>query len=253
VVRPLLLIEKIKENINFKPFAKLKDWNEFVVSTPAHTFFNYFSMKIVSDYVVMTIVRDKKDDFLLDSFLKQVSNIDFGIPKDFVKKSGMTFPNTSMDGFILLPYQYHNEFKTIDEELHKKTIVILPIHHSEFRGDETVDEVNIIRRDFITTIDWTRDITPQVKMRFKNFKSTTGSVGNKLGFAKLKDISSELSKLNNLKDKQSFIELENYKNEFIRIELNNQKEIEISDLNKEKKFIGDKITSFSFIKNFLTN
>jgi hypothetical protein len=248
-----MLIEKIKKNIDFKPFAKFKDWNEFVVSTPSHTFFNYFNMKIVNGYAVMTAVRDKKDDFLLDSFLKQVSNIDFNIPKDFVKKSGITFFNTNMDGFIVLPYQYHNEFKTIDEELHKKTIVILPIHHSEFRGDETVDEVNILRRDFITTIDWTSDITPQVKMRFKNFKSATGSVGNKLGFAKLKDITNELSKLNNLKDKQSFIELENYKNEFIRIVLNSQKEIEISDQNKEKKFIGDKITSFSFIKDFLIN
>jgi hypothetical protein len=248
-----MLIEKLKKSINFKPFAKFKDWNEFVVTTPSHSFFNYFNLKIVDGYVVTTVVRNKKDDILLDSFLEQLSNIDIDTPKNLIKKSISPLPNSNMDSFMIFPYQYHNEFKSIDEELHKKTILVLPIHHSEFRGDETIDEINILRRDFITTIDWTRDITPQIKMRFKNFKSATGSVGNKLGLAKVTDISSELSKLQNLKDKQSFIELENYKNEFVRIILNSQKEIEIADRSEEKKFVGDKIAAFSFIKEFLTN
>lgn len=248
-----MLIEKIKNNINFKPFGKLKDWNEFVVNTPSHKFYYYFNTKIISNYVVLTVIRDKKDDLLLNFFLEYISNIDMDVSKSLIKESTPPFPNSNMDGFIVLPCLYHNEFKTIDEELHKKTILVLPIHHSEFRGDETIDEVNLLRRDFILTIDWTRDITPQFKMRFKNFKSGTGSVGNKLGFARLKDINTELNKLQNLKDKQSFIELENYKNEFIRIVLNSSKEIEICDQDKNKKFTGDKIAAFNFIKHFLTS
>lgn len=181
--------------------------------TPSHKFIYIFISK--NDFIINIAVRDFLDINIISKLSEKISklNID-NIPENIQKIQDVNFVGLNFNSLMLLPPSYHIMGYEDTEEIPflENTIIAFPIYHCEFSGNETPDEIKYMRRDIVSTIDWNREITPKIKIRYKNFITKSKTVGNRFYLSKESTL---INEINDLKDDKSFIELENYSNKII--------------------------------------
>src|SRR5262249_37378461 len=101
-------------------------------------------------------------------------------------------------------------FEHENRELSSRTCEVFPMFRCEFSGEETCELIDLIRHDFVVTIDWKRQPSPLVYLRFRNTKTGIRSTGNTMG---LTSADCFFEQLHELAGEDSFIEAKNYKGE----------------------------------------
>ena len=121
----------------------------------------------------------------------------------------------AFDSVLVLNGSYHRSYEHFSNELNQHTLEAFPILRCEFTGSETVDEMEGIRRYGPCTIDWHREPSPYVKMRFHNQKTGASSFGKQLWYTKARNAEDELLELTD--EPKSFVEIMNFLGEWVRI------------------------------------
>jgi hypothetical protein len=120
----------------------------------------------------------------------------------------------SFTHLLLVPPTYHQYFKGILDAKRTGLVQCLPIYRCEFSGTETVDEFTQMRRHAIDTINWSREITPKVVMRFENPRTSAGT-GDHGVISTWKVLLREIDNLSGVNG--GFIECRNWMNRTMKI------------------------------------
>jgi hypothetical protein len=160
-----------------------------------------------------------------------------------------SFAETQMNAAIFLGPAYHASFKANTPHIHSKTTISFPIYNCEFMGNESANEVMLMRRDFVSTVDWNRKPYPKIYLRFDNPKTKGGTIGTKLGLAKLDTVEREVQDLSGVK--AGFIDVLNFRNIFARIVSPKRNFYYIYDNNENLMFSGELQSTLSTLKTFL--
>jgi hypothetical protein len=115
---------------------------------------------------------------------------------------------------VLAPSNFHGYFKGGLDNKRDKLILCVPTHKSEFCGNESIEEFNLMRREIVPTLDWNRKVSPKISLRFDNPK-TCGGTGDSYVLVKNEILSLEIDNLNGVSS--GFIEVLNYGGDVIEI------------------------------------
>ncbi|KAF2334672.1 hypothetical protein [Flavobacterium ginsenosidimutans] len=228
-------------------------WYCYRVVTPIYVFTHFINFSSIKGKLLLLIVRGELSEKKICEFLKIVDENNKNIQFDkFVKLNNIFYNEMEMNGIAFLPYKYHSIFETQDKDLYLNTIVTFPIYNCEFNGNESSEEVKLLRRDIVSTIDWDREVSPIIKIRYNNLKTGSRTRGNKFYFVSLNVVLNELDNLQNDDFPDSFVELENYKDEYIHVSALNSSVFLI--VNKNRTIVlQDKIQKIKdFTIDFLT-
>ena len=155
------------------------------------------------DFLVVS--ENLEDDVFASSILSALPKvqIDSELMLYDIPENGYGFSN-----LLLAPSEFHAYFKGRLDDKRKELILCLPIHKSEFSGNESVDEFYLMRRSLIPSLNWKRDVCPKISLRFDNPK-TRGGTGDGYVLAKYDTV---LKEIDNIRDvDKGFIEIKNYK------------------------------------------
>ncbi len=105
-----------------------------------------------------------------------------------------------------------------------------------------------MRKEFVSTLDWNRQISPKILMRYDNSKTRAKSIGSKRGLANQTTLFRELQNL--IGAEGSFVEVENYQGQLCLITTENEHfKIVTEDSTKNKTI--ERADIGEFIRNFL--
>jgi hypothetical protein len=181
--------------------------------TPAHTFSTLIMpVRDTQEYYVLT-ARDSFNETLgkgVFEFLagRHVSR-DLMCPITIL--AGLSCPPYAFDSVVVLGPVAHHKFQTENNNLHSRSFEIFPVFRCEFSGTEHPDLIDEIRHTCVDTLDWTRQPSPQVYIRFNNTKSQARTEGAKWVLTKIGPVLHELEELGD--QTGSFVEIKNYKGE----------------------------------------
>lgn len=108
---------------------------------------------------------------------------------------------------ILAPKDFHGYLKGRLDEERDRLILCLPVHKGEFSGTEQIDDFFLLRRGIVDTLNWERDPSPQVQIRFDNPSTGVGTAGAYV-LVKYQYLLHEIDKLEGVEE--GFIEILNY-------------------------------------------
>ena len=202
--------------------------------TQLHSF-KYFHI-IMNNYVIDVTVRDFQDKSTIVAFCKKIDALNLEWIPQIVKLEKMLFDNLHFDSLLLLPSEYHimGYEEEEEKEILQRTVLAIPIYHCEFSGNENIEDVKNLRRDYINTIDWNRTITPKLKIKYKNYTTKSATIGKN---NKLSDTKTLMNEIDALRDDLSFVEFENYKGIYFKVKWDKNK-ISIIQ-NQDLIFVGD--------------
>jgi hypothetical protein len=187
--------------------------------TPAHEFTTVMAPLIDHQYFSDLASRDFFDPVLAASVLDFVSGHTSGLtPKrpvtildKFSPPPGYAFESVAvLSPYAAKQYEYENA------RLSLRTFVVFPIYRCELSGDESAEEIDMIRHEFLDSLDWRRLPCPKISMAFQNKKTGVRSKRAKLGLAKLGDLLAEIDDLHDANG--SWIKLQNFIGQICRIQ-----------------------------------
>ena len=185
------------------------NWKMYRVRTPAHRFTHFLKWFPDENLCVQFSVRDNFSALMplnlaqfTDAHLSELS-CKKKIAK--IEAEGTLGPFSAV---VYIAPECHSAFKVQIPRLYEQTLVGFPVFDCEFSGDESVEEIICIRRDFLASVDWRRDPVPKILMRYKNHKTKSNSVGGAFGLASLEVLVNEVLNLEGAVD--STVEVINY-------------------------------------------
>jgi len=160
------LRQALEKHYQLKRAVEGCDWWTYAVVTPRHRFTNVIRLITATDgeLCVCTTVRDEFSQLELEALLAfldehlEVVSVSIGLRL----LEGFRGPQPHFDAVALLGPTYHSQYEAEEPRLHSRTIVALPIARFELSGAETADELRQLRRDFVSTIDWSRAPSPKI-------------------------------------------------------------------------------------------
>lgn len=199
------------------PFPEVTGAFLYQDQTPSHKFTTVIAS--VNDGLCMRLTaRDHFDRDLatvvLNAVLHKQSII--SVAKPIVIIDGLAVPSYTFDSVAVLSPSCANSYRHTSGILNKRTFAVFPIHRCELSGDEPPDLIELIRHDFLPSLDWTRGPCPKILMAFNNTATGSGSTDTQPRLAQMKDLMCELEALDGAEE--SWIILENYKHQRCRIE-----------------------------------
>jgi hypothetical protein len=188
--------------------------------TPAHHFINVIKPLPDSDTFVFTSARDSFDGGLCAAMMQFADQQEPSLRNRALDRGvsiveGFQHDGYGFDSIVLFGPAYHAIYKEVDSWLHAHAIEICPIYRCEFVGDESPDEAAVVRRYGACTIDWTREPSPIVYMRWRNYVTDAGSVGQDFVYQSQRVLLSELRELS--RDAKGWIEFQNFRREKCRV------------------------------------
>jgi len=215
-----MLLDELQEYCEISTIRGMKDWYFYSNKTPAFIFTHYLNFSLLEGHIIKVSIRGEMEVEAVYEFLKSIDKyINAECAKRIVKITNIAYKETNFDAVLFIPSSYHTSFATYSDRLHQKTIDVFPIYHCEFSGDESPDTAKFLRQDIVSTVNWNREKSPKIKLRYKNNKTKSGTIGRELYLDKWNNLSHELNSLQDCTDSSSFIEVENYKNEYIHISI----------------------------------
>jgi len=187
----------------------------FDTVTGAHTFTSVVANVLGTSHLILTMSRDYFDTNLATDIVgfMRAQRHELDSTTDFLVVSGFASPGYLFDCLLILWPSMHRYFTGDSDSLHLHTLVALPIFHCEFTNSDTPDLVGLVRRKYVNSLDWDREPSPRVWIRYQN--SITRSVGKGLGLIKVEDSLVQIHRLE--EDPYQFADVKNYLNEQIRI------------------------------------
>lgn len=202
----------IVQELGHKFKLKRADFNTSVflmeTKTPAHSFIRLIAPVENTDCFFTLTSRDFFDVSLAQSIVN-FANANSLCIEDGASKiiEGFHANNYGFDRLLLIN-ELGGRFAEASPKLDKKTFEIMPIYRCEFVGDEDLELIDLIRHNFVTTIDWKRGPKPIVKARYRTTNSGERSIGNKFGLTRLEVILQVIPKLREMEG--SFLDMKNY-------------------------------------------
>lgn len=184
--------------------------NDCVVAqnkTPSHVFYTAFS--VIGGCVVAIPSRDKlyADDLVLlaNEVRNQLSRESFHenmlllVPYD-------GFGQISAKHYCVAGAAFHDTLSARFPDIQPCSAVAFPVHRCEFSGTESPEIFKLMRKEFVSTLDWNRVPACKAIMAFAN--NATGVKATNRGLAKVDAVRVQLKSLG-CRDK-SHIDIENY-------------------------------------------
>jgi hypothetical protein len=245
------LIETIGSLQELKPYNDSPCWFSYSNKTPRYCIVSFCRIADHDNFVVLVNIRNSFAPQALNRFLKLIDDKIQGlVPAKTIDK--LTNPVTSdhrFDCWIALGPSAHNNFRIQNASVHARTVVCCPIFNCEFAGDESAEEIEVMRSDFVDTLDWNREPSPKLRMRFDNPKTGGGSEGTEFGFARPRVLFHELTLLDGII--RGWIELLNFKGEFLRVQSVQPRQFVFLDTNGNRVRQLDTDSAAQFLSNFL--
>ena len=180
---------------------------------PKSTFFYYVMLgRDVGNArdILLLSANEADDDFALFIFHNQPGEIRnspfdiFELPSNKRNFSNLAFVREDC----------HEYFKgRLDKEREKLTFCF-PVHKFEFTGSESREEFSILRKETIPILDWARQPSPKIMLRFDNPRTKSGT-GNSDVFVKFELLEREIRNLSGVTN--GFIEIANYKGQVVEV------------------------------------
>ena len=212
----MILDQEIQRITSGRKVALLDDCYLYSIETPAHTFTNLIRLKDAQTCFLVPN-RDHFDAKLalnVAAFAQlQLESIDRAKP--ITKLSHFEAQGYPFDTVVILNPTAHDSFVTESTILQMATYLAFPAFNCEFSGDEDADTVKLMRKKFVSTLDWRREPCPKISMRFNNAQTLARSVGSKWGLTTLDVCLHEIKCLP--PDDHSFVELLNFSKIYCRI------------------------------------
>jgi hypothetical protein len=182
--------------------------------TPAHTFTHVFLEH--EGRVFLVTVRDRLDPLAVKEFggalWERASEISEGKPLQILEH--LSWGHEFFDSAGIFRQDAHGMFPEL-AEAGVKLWVAFPMARCEFSGDEDLAEIAAIRRDFVCTIDWYRNIAPKIRLAFENTKTKARTRGKGRGLAAVSTLTREMRLL--VGAPGSWLEVENYRHLVCRL------------------------------------
>jgi hypothetical protein len=208
---PLDLFEELRRyNPEPVPFDRLGVvYND---KTPVHTFTTVVIPLDHWGYGAL-MARDAYNPELAGDLIKflrsNAHQVDLLTPARLVK--GFHSAGTGFDSVLLLGPTAHRLFQNVNARLHDLTLQAIPTYTGEFSGNEKAELIDLIRKDVVPTLDWKREPSPQVFLRFKDAVTGVRSTGKKPGLTTRETL---LKLLKEMKPAEgSFAEVTNFRGE----------------------------------------
>ena len=99
------------------------------------------------------------------------------------------------DAVAVISPAAHKMYKTYDPSLHAATRVVFPVYQCELKGDETPGMIDMIRHDFLPSLEWDRQPHPQIRASYMNASTGVGSTVSRPGLAGLARVTSILKQM----------------------------------------------------------
>lgn len=179
-------------------------------STPAHRFTGVIGAIDKGARYVAVLARDFFDPELARALLEFANawRKDWTVDDDIRIIEGFKHPGYGFDSVALLGPRVHELYSLDSEALNARSVLGVPIFRPEFVGDESADLLEVVRKDYVSTLDWKRKPSPRVNLRFNDTAAGYRSTGRKLGLEKPETATEIISKLTDAQG--SFAEIQNY-------------------------------------------
>jgi len=247
----MTLIDKLTNIYEIHNSGAATGWYEYLVETPKFRFHHFIYESVIGENLVLVSIRDEFNGSFATEFIEYLASCDrsFLVCDSIRKDSILSFAETKMNASVFLGPRYHTSFKAEAPDVHIKTTVCFPIYNCEFKGDEPSNEIMLLRRDFVSTVNWNRDPSPKIRFRFDNPKTKAGTIGKKFGLIKLDVVENEIKNLSGVED--GFMDIFNFNDFYIKICSPNKNYYVIYNKSDESIFSGDIRLSLNVIKRFL--
>jgi len=160
--------------------------------------------------ILLVSANEADDDFalfILNNQPSEIRNSEFDI-------SELPSNKRNFSNLFFVREDCHEYFKgRLDNEREKLTFCF-PIHKFEFTGNESREEFSILRKETIPILNWTRQPSPKIMLRFDNPKTKSGT-GNSDVFVKFELLEREIRNLSGVAN--GFIEISNYKGQILEV------------------------------------
>jgi hypothetical protein len=198
------------EDLNPEEFASIPNAIQYQDRTPAHRFFTVIVPTSDKRHFVVLPARDFFDEHLATEVLlfalKREDSLSLGQPvrvlEEFVA-SGYSF-----DSVAVLSPSCAKQFEHQNEFLNERSFVTFPMYRCELTGDESAELVDLIRHEFLPSLDWKRVVCPKISMSFNNKSTRVKSSQKKVGLATLSSVLTEIENL--FEAEKSWVRLENF-------------------------------------------
>jgi hypothetical protein len=190
---------------------------QYEVQTPAYHFTTVVATLSGPNSFVALVARNSFDPALASAVLQFVRNRSVVLgPNESVRiLPDFSHADYPFDCVLVVGPKAHVLFQNESAALHSQTLELIPIRHCEFSGDETPDLFQLIRRKFVSTLDWRRTPSPRIWMSFHDFSTGVRSTGQKPGLATAAQATHQIHQL--IKDPRSWVEIANYLGQSIRL------------------------------------
>lgn len=213
----LKIVEEISKYFELEPYPKFNNCWRSDMETLGGIFITKIFKPLTDgeSCIAMTAV-DSFDEKLCESVFEIIeeSGVDASCVDNAISIiEGLNVKNYPFDSVAITNYESFRMFEAVDKELDRKTCGAVPIARCELTGHETAQEVLAIFARLIKYIDWKRDITPRISMKYR---LKTGAARK----YKLYDQYALSCVLEELSEKDKYnIEIKNYKEEYIKIDI----------------------------------
>jgi hypothetical protein len=217
--------------------------------TPSHQFTTVVAPILEGEYCVVLSSRDCFDEGLATTALTFVLNLysTLYVRKPLIIIEGFSCQGYSFDSVAILSPSAANQYEHENALLNKRVFVAFPIYRCELAGNESNDLIDLIRHDFLPSLDWKRSPCPKVLMSFHNAKTKVSSTGIRPRLTTVQDVLAEIENLFGAEG--SWIKLENYRGQRCRIEWT--KDIYSADFPDQRAIRVDKAALVERVKRFL--
>ena len=247
-----IAIDLAKELVHKKPipFLPVPGSFKYCDKTPAHTFTTFVMPVLAGQYCVALPSRDSIDERLATAILTFIDSRNnlLSIQSNLILLELFNCPGFSFDTIAVLNPASAKQYEHENENMNKRAFVAFPLFRCELSGNESPDLIDLIRHDFLPTLDWNREPCPQISMSFLNTRTKARS---KRVRPSLTDMQNVLSEIDNLLDADgSWIKIDNYAGRQCRI-LSSTHNYVVEFPGQEAKQL-DKSTLIKLLSGFLT-
>jgi hypothetical protein len=211
-----LILTSLREKYQLKELSGAPGSWFYTAETPAHKFLEIIKPAGVGKRYYALSLQDEYPERLLKSVLDFIANKEseiYGERPIQVLEFGPSSAN--FDRIVVLGAQSHNKYKVDCPPLHPTTLVVFPAYKSEFTGKEDLNEIKVLRKDIVPTLDWKRSPSPKILLRFKNTKTGSETIGKKRKLAPERVLMNALATLTD--EPGSFVEVENYEGDICNV------------------------------------
>jgi len=221
---------EIAKYYQLKPYPKYTNcWRSDVGDSSSEFITTIFKIFPDSDICVSLIAVNFFDEKLCDAIIKLIESEYQNIPySDNILSFviGLNVKGYPFDCLAVINYEAFQMFEAVDKELDRKVCGVIPIARCELIGTESADDLLGIFVRLIEDINWKREITPRISMKYQLYSGS----GRKY---KLYDNYALSCAMEELSDEKKYkIEIMNYKEQYIKIFL---KDGLYSTISKEKE------------------